>query len=234
MRRAKQIIYGVFYFIVLAGIFTLFYVRFLKPAPAAPCADCLPAGLKPITAGTVLAFTPTLGHVTFLVRVANWNTEVGADSFGFTIAARDASGTPLGSISGSSFAYPDETKYIVLPNEAVSGTVAAADFTLGAVHWIASSTAGAAPQFSFKNVLTAPAPGNIFAASGDITDDDNSAFSNITIIAIFKDQYGNPAGVSQTVLDSIQPQQTENFSVSYPASAAISPSVTEVHAYAWR
>ncbi len=240
MRRAKQIIYGVFYFIVAAGIFTFFYVRFLKPAPAAPCADCLPAAIQPITAGTVSVFSPVAGHTTLLVRVANWNTNVGADTFDYTFTAYDASGTDLGSVSGSSFAYPDETKYIAMPNETVSAPpdhiVARADFAVGAVHWIASTTAGVAPSFAFTNVATAPIAGSpgTLAVSGQITNDDLVALRNIVVVAIFKDQFGNPAGVSQTVIDALQPQETQPFSVSYPAAANISAAGTEVHAYAWR
>lgn len=236
MRRAKQIIYGVFYFIVLAGIFTGFYFLYLRPKPIVPCVDCLPSAIQPITAGTVAVFTPTAGHATLLVRVVNWNTDVGASTFSYTFTAYDASGTNLGSISGSSFAYPDETKYIVMPNEAVSGTVAVADFSVGVVQWVASSTTGTAPNFAFTNVATAPIAGSssTIAATGEITNDDNAALQNITVVAIFKDQYGNPAGVSQTVIDGLQPQETQNFSVSYPAEPNINLSATEVHAYSRR
>jgi hypothetical protein len=236
MRRAKQIIYGAFYLIIFGAIFTGFYVLFLKPAPAPPCTNCLPANIQPITAGMVTVFKPVADHATLLVRIANWNTDVAAGTFDYTFTAYDASGKDLGSVSGSSFAYPNETKYIVMPNETVSGRVARADFTVGVIHWVSSSTAGLAPEFAFKNLVTAPILGNpgTLAVSGEITNEDNAALKNIVVVAIFKDQYGNPAGASQTVLDGLAPQETQNFSVSYPALPNINPSATEVYAYSWR
>ncbi len=76
--------------------------------------------------------------------------------------------------------------------------------------------------------------GGTLAVSGQITNDDLAALRNITVVAIFKDQFGNAAGVSQTVIDGLAPQETQNFSVSYPASPNINLAATEVHAYAWR
>ncbi|MDE2019264.1 MAG: hypothetical protein KGJ13_02865 [Patescibacteria group bacterium] len=237
MRRAKQIIYGAFYLIILLGLFTLFYWRFLKPAPPKPCADCLPPNIQPIAAvGPIRIFMPDSGHAALLAQVANVNSNVAAASFDYTVTVYDASGTVLATAPGTAFAYPDETKFIAVPNEPVSGIPDHADMTVGNIRWVASSTSGAMPEFTVKNIVTAPIMGSssTLAVQGDLTDDDNSAFSNILVVAIFKDQYGSPAGVSQTILDGISPQQTEHFSVSYPAAPNINLSATEVHAYAWR
>ena len=237
MRRAKQIIYGAFYLIILFGLFTLFYWKFLKPAPPAPCTGCLPSDIQPIAAvGPVRVFVPALGHAALLAQIANVNSNAAAASFDYTITVYNASGTVLVTAPGTAFAYPDETKYIVLPNEAVSEMPDHAEITVANVRWVASSTSGPAPQFTIKNVATAPISGSssTLSVQGDITDDDNAAFSHILVIAVFKDQYGSTAGVSQTILDAINPQQTEHFSVSYPAEPDFDLSATEVHAYAWR
>jgi len=237
IRRRKQLIYGLIYLAIIGGICFGVYYFFLKPPPAPPCADCIPGTVRSVAvAGNVLAFNPLAGHAAVLAQVANVNGDYGADSFDFTVNLYDSSGTSLGAVRGTSFVYPDETKYLVVSNQAVMGAAASADLVIGNTHWEPSSTVGAAPHFTFKNVVTAPVAGSpgTLAVGGEITDDDNSAFANVTVVAIFKDRYGSPAGVSETVLDRIEPRQTGTFSVTYPAQPGINPSATEVHAYAWR
>ena len=52
------------------------------------------------------------------------------------------------------------------------------------------------------------------------------------MVAVFYDASGNPVGASQTKLDAIAPNQTESFSVTYPAAQTIDPALTKAYAYA--
>ena len=251
-RRVKQVVYGLIYLIFWCAIGTGIYFLFLKPAPSCfdgiqnegeqgvdcggPCAKlCLPSDIQPVAAiGGVSVFTPLAGHATLLVDVVNPNSDFAADTFSYTFDLYDASGNVIQSIPGTSFIYADQTKYLVVPNAVVSGSVDHAGITIGNINWVPTDQMGVIPQFSFKNIVTAQVSSDTLAVSGQIIDSDPSSFANIEIIAVLKAPQGNVVGVSNTELNSIAPNQAEDFSVMYPVGASIDPSQTQVYAYAER
>ena len=99
--------------------------------------------------------------------------------------------------------------------------------------WVASSSFGPPPALAAGSVSTKIASSSVIA-SGFIKDNDTASFSNVFVVAIFKDAAGNPIGVSQTEIDSIAPNTSQPFSISYPFIAGINPGSTEVEAYAMR
>ena len=253
-RRVKQLVYGLLYVAFFCAVGAGVYFLFLKPAPSCfdkiqdggetgvdcggPCANiCLPSTLQPISAiGNVDVFTPIAGHVTLLAQVENVNSDFAADTFVYTFNLYDASGKIIQSIPGTSFIYADDTKYLMVPNEAVSAPVDHAEIVIGVIHWVSASEIGTtAPQFSVGNIVTSAASLNTLTVSGTVTDGDSSAFKSVEIVVIFEDSGKNPVGVTGTKLDSIAPNQAENFSVKYPASLQnIDPSQVQVYAYAFR
>jgi hypothetical protein len=241
------------FLLFLALIIWLTYLIFLKPAPSCfdniqneseqgidcggPCAKiCIPTGTQPIgEIGTVSVFAPLLGHVTLLAQIVNPNSDFAADTFDYAFNLYDAAGNIIGTVPGTSFIYADQTKYLAVPNSAVSGAIDHADIVINAPHWVPAGNLGLAPQFAFQNVVaTAPSSGTV-AIGGTIIDQDAASFSNLAIIAVLKNASGVPIGVSVTQLDSISPNQPANFSVTYPvASSTINPAATELSAYAMR
>ncbi len=61
-----------------------------------------------------------------------------------------------------------------------------------------------------------------------------AAFSHILVVAVFYGANGVPMGASQTVIDSIAPNETRDFSVVYPATPGLDPSLTKAFAYVLR
>jgi hypothetical protein len=194
--------------------------------------------LQGITAvGGVQSFVTSLGHYTFLAQIANANTDFGARSVGYSIDLYGgASSTLIASIPGQSFIYGGEVKYLLVPNLLVSTPFTNASLTImnANIAWITSSTMGGVPQFVVQNLGPGPLSSSTVSVNGELTDNDASAFSNILIVGVFKDVNGNVIGASQTELDGIAPNQTETFSVSYPVTPDIDPSLTELYAYALR
>jgi hypothetical protein len=252
-RRAKQFVYGLFYLIILGGVVGGIYFLFLKPTPSCfdgvqnegeqgvdcggPCGkSCLPSDIQQISPlGTVHVFTPTKGHATVLVQLENVNADLAAELFDYTITIRGADGSStVAMVSGTSFAYADETKYLVVPNESVSDTPSTADISIGNIQWLDAAKMGLVPQFAFTNITSVAGADGYATVSGNITDRDASSFSNITIVAVFKDAAGMPIGASETELDSISPGVTQNFSISYPLLPNENISATEIKAYAER
>jgi len=237
MRRAKQIIYGAFYLLVIVGIVALVRFVWFRPAAPAPCPTCLPANLQALNVGEFESFVSSPGHYTFLARVENHNSDYAAKDFSYAFDLFDASGTVLQSFPGASFAYAAEVKYLVLPNVAATVPFDHAGLTVQNTDWVASSTMGNAPQFGNPlPVATTTRSSTTATVTGTLTNNDVSSFAPVYIVAIFYGAAGTPIGASQAQLDAVAPGQTEPFSVSYPvaASSTINPALTKVYGYALR
>ena len=251
-RTAKQIIYGIVYLCILGGIVAWIYFSFLKPAPSCfdniqnqgeegidcggPCAKiCTPADLQPLAViGNVTTFATSPNHITFLARVINANPDFAARSFDYRFDLYDAAGAAIQSLSGQSFIYAGEVKYLVLPNEEVTSSVSSVALTVENPVWAKSAGLGTAPQFVFRNIKPGTASSSTISVSGTMTNEDASAFDKVTVIAIFKDTAGVPVGASQTELDNVAANGTYSSSVAYPADKKINLTATEITAYGLR
>lgn len=252
-RRVKQIVYGIFYLVVLGIIVTGIYFLFLKPRPSCfdgiqnegeqgvdcggPCAKvCLPSTIQPISAlSAVRVFPLAGGSVTVLAQLENANPDYAALSFNYVVTLYGADGsTAVATFDGTSYAYADETKYLILPNEPISATTSRADIAVSNIQWMPASQMGSAPKFAFTNIENIAGANGLVSVSGNITDRDVSSFSNIIIVAVFKDAAGTPVGASQTELDALAPGETQNFSISYPLVPNEDISATDIEAYAER
>ncbi len=253
-RRTKQAIYGIAYLVVFIGIIAGVYFAFIRQAPSCfdgiqnegetgvdcggPCAKvCTPASTEGLVADNVSIFIPGPERYTFLAQIENHNTGFAADYFDYSFDLYDASGTLLQSFPDHSFIYAGEVKYLLLANVAETTTADHAVLTTANPDWVTASAMGLAPRFG--NPL--PVTGSIISSStitvtGRITNGEVASFTHVLVIAVFYDAAGKPAGASQTVIDTIAPNQTVDFSVMYPAApaATIDPSLTKMFAYALR
>ncbi len=256
-RRAKQIVYGALYLIVVFGVlwgaYSLF-ARFAPPAAPAPAcsggvggggivggaggsagAGCAPAGAGGIVVGALTTFVSGgPGHDTFLARVENHNIGFAARSFDYALELMDPSGTVLRSVPGSSFLYGGEVKYVVVPNVA-AGAFDHAALAVQNADWVPAADLGAPPQFGNPLAVTGSGiTSSTITVTGALTDGDPAAFQNIVIVAVFYGANGVAVGASETELDAIAPGETEPFSVSYPAVPNVNPLLTKLYAYALR
>jgi hypothetical protein len=234
-RRAKQIIYGTFYGLVWLAVIAGIYYFFIKPAiTPVPCAGplCGVASVQPIGTSTIKTFTTGSGSATYLAKIANGNTDIGASDLSYSFDFYNASGTLVASIPGSSFIYPNEVKYLLAPNQ-VAVSAAYSSLDIQSVTWIASSSIGNAPRFTFQNMQAQTASTTI-AVSGQVVNNDIPTFNRVLIMVVFKDGSGNAIGASQTEIDNFAPNTTQNFSVIYPALPGINPMNNEIVAYAFR
>jgi hypothetical protein len=254
LRRAKQVIYGAFYLIVVIGIIAGARFLFFRPAPSCfdhvqnegeqgvdcggPCAKvCIPANLQDITTLNMTTFVSNPGQYTFLAQVANANPGFAAESFNYSFDLYDASGALIQSVPGQSFLYSGEVKYLLVPGLLLASPPANASLTITNVSWVPAGTLGSVPDFNNENQPTVTGvtiSSSTIAVSGELTDDDVADFTNVLVIAVFKDANGNAVGASQTIIDNIVPGQTQNFTVMYPATPIIDSALTQLYAYALR
>lgn len=239
-RKAKQIVYGALYLVILVLIGGGAYALFAPKAPAAPPApssNCPgPAcSAEGIVVGGFSKFISSPGYDTLLARVENHNTGFAAQSFHYSFDLYNASGTLLHSYPGNSFLYGGEVKYLVLPNIPVPAQFAQGKVAISDPVWVAAQSMGIAPQFGNPLPVTGSsvAAGTI-SVQGALTDGDPSAFATIMVVAVFYGRDGIAVGASQTQLDGIAPGETKAFSVAYPYEPNIDPRATKLYAYAMR
>jgi hypothetical protein len=234
-RRAKQLIYGALYFILLAALVAVVYfaVRLVAPAPitVTPCtSDCIPTDASAIVTSTVQTFVSSPGHYTFLTQIANTSPGYAAQYFDYAIDLYDASGTVIQSIPESSFVYASETKYLVVPNVAIVTPFVSTGLVITNPYWVPSATLGSLPQFSTENIATGVTSSTV-SVSGQIANANISAFRYVFVDVIFTGTNGSPAGASQTEIDNVAPGKTVDFSVMYPQTSAIDLAASQVLVY---
>lgn len=263
-RHAKQVIYGALYLLIFAGIVAGIYYAFFYIRPSCfdniqnqgeagvdcggTCAKvCIPTNLSTISVlgngVQVFNIFPAHSllpiHYGLLAQVANVNAGYASPDFGYRFDLYDASGTVFQSVSGHSFLYGSEVKYLAVPNVAATAPVGHAALVIENPTWVPAGAMGLIPLFG--NGRGAPLPitdvavtSSTVTVSGALTDRDIATFTNVLVVAIFYDASGNPIGASQTVIDSITPNETRNFSVMYPWMPNINPALTKAFAYALR
>lgn len=255
LRFAKQLIYGAFYLLVFGGIFSFFYFAAVKPEascfdgiqnqneegidcggpPAGGCATaCLPVGLRPLeTIGRVLTFRQGEDRATVLAQVTNPNLDQAAEGFDYSFVFYNEENLPVFEAENSSFAYAGELKYLLLPNVSVPEKFLYVELKIGNARWIPAREMGSAPSFSVSG-LEARTEGNVLSAEGQVLNTDTTPFPRVNILAIFRGQYGQIAGVSETTIENLLPNESRQFSIIHPAIAGADLQATKIFAYAQR
>lgn len=245
-RRAKQLIYGALYILIVLAIVAVFYFivvfPFILASTPVPCtpATCVPTSTSPIVTGpgSVLTFATSPGHYSFLVQLTNQDPDYGVPELDYAIDLDDASGTVLQSIPAQSFIYQSQSKYLAVLNQTVNQPFDHAAFSITGASWLASSTMGAiagiAPgQFAVQNIQTAVGSTTV-SVGAQLINTSVATYGQVIVLIIFNDPNGNPIGVSQTELDNVAAGSTENFSVIYPAEPNVNPALNQILVYALR
>jgi hypothetical protein len=238
-RRAKQLIYGSFYLIILLLLVSVFYFIFIRPFVSGPTvaactpSTCAPTSTAQITTSNVSMFTTSAGDYTFLAQVLDANANYGAQSLSYQVNLYNATGALIESVPAQSFIYQSQSKYLVVPNVSVTQPVDHATLQITGAAWTPSSTLGVIPQFVQQNIQ-ASVDSSTVAVSGQLGNTNIGSFEQVEVVVIFNDQNGNAIGASQTELNNIQPQSTANFSVIYPVEPNVNPASNQVIIYALR
>lgn len=244
IRRAKQLIYGALYIVLVVLICAGFYGLFIAPAivagtpPLCTPSTCAPTSTAPITVGKLQTFITSPGHYTFLAEVANNSVDYGASVLDYAIEVYDASGAVLESLPAESFIYASQGKYLALLNQPINEPFDHAALVIKSASWLPSAAmgpiAGIAPgQFAVQNVQTSAASTTV-SVGGQLVNTSVASFEQVLVMVIFKNTSGNPIGVSQTELSNITAGTTNNFSVIYPAVPGLDPAINQVIVYALR
>ena len=243
-RRAKQLIYGTLYILIVLVVFAGIYFVIVRsfniastPALCAP-STCAPTSTTPIATSTPLIFVTSPGHYTFLAQVTDQSADYGAQVLDYEIDLDNASGTVLQSFPAQSFIYPSQGKYLAILNQVVTQPFDHAALTVTGASWIASSTIGAIPaigpgQFALQNIQASTASTTV-SVGGQLVNASVATYGQVFVMVIFKGPDGDRVGVSQTELDNVAAGTTNNFSVIYPVEPNIDPALNQILVYAIR
>ncbi|OGZ00448.1 MAG: hypothetical protein A2945_03850 [Candidatus Liptonbacteria bacterium RIFCSPLOWO2_01_FULL_52_25] len=251
-RLGKQLAYLAVFILFWFGVVSLFYRTSIKPVPTCydniqnqreagvdcggPCATvCVPANVKPIElVGQVIRFSPDPTHFSLLARVNNPNTTHAARNFSYSFFLYDASEKLVKTYSGASYIYAGEAKYILLPNVPLPGVpFNTVDFKVESAGWLPKDTFIGPPFLTSSNV-TSETEGNRITFSGQVTNKDTVSFPRVAVLAIFRGQFGQEAGASQTEIENLLPNGTLPFSVIHPSVPNLDIAGTRVFVYASR
>ena len=242
-RRAKQLIYGALYALIVVIFCGIVYLLFIYPSANTPVfvctpSSCAPTGTAPIAVGPVVTFVTSPGQYTFLAQVTNENPDYGAPVLDYAIDLDDASGTVVRSIPAQSFIYQAQSKYLAVLNQAVSQPFDHAELAITSASWLPSSTIGVIPaiapgQFAVQNV-EAVVGSTTVSVGGQLVNTSVATYGQVLVLVIFNGPDGDPAGVSQTELNDVAAGSTSNFSVIYPVEPNIDPALNQIVVYALR
>jgi hypothetical protein len=256
MRHVKQLIYGVFYMALWAGLIGAIYA-WQKPAPS--CFDgvrnqneagvdcggvcaraCVPAATAPLQVvgdpSMILfgdaATTSTL-RASLVAEIRNSNLDIGASNFGYTWSILDGSGVEIESFSASSFIYPGEIKYLTLLNAALpaGATPTSARIELGNPQWTREDRFPR-PNLDILSDNTEVANNNL-VVSGSLVNRDAVDFQTVYLTAIFYDTNSRIAGVSGTERNNVTSGESREFSLFHPLIQNVAPERTVVRATAF-
>jgi hypothetical protein len=243
-RRAKQLIYGTFYLLIVliacVGIYFVLVLPITTGSTPVACTPgtCAPTSTAPIAASIVSTFVTSPGHDTYLAQLQNANADFGAPLVNYELDFDDASDTVLQSIPGQTFIYPSQNKYVLIPNEVVPQAYDHTALVVTGAEWLASGTIGTDPGiasggFALQNVQTSVAYTTV-SVGGQLVNTGVASYEQVVVMVLFKDGSGNIVGASQTELANVTAGATNNFSVIYPAEPNVNPALNQIIVYALR
>lgn len=237
MRRAKQIVFGILFILVIGVIVWGIYSAFLKPAPSCfdniqnqgetgidcggPCTPCAIKLLKPIQvdSGWPLAFKTTDTSSGIAAEIYNPNPDWSAQSFDYQFDVKDQFGNILGTVNGTSYIYGGELKYLIEPRVDIAiGKITSADLVITNPQWV-SVNDFKRPDVEIQNVVTDMAD-TVFV-SGKVVNRSEIDFSNASVSAIVFNINGKFIGASKTIVDSVPKFSSEDFKVSFSKDLSI-------------
>lgn len=248
-RFFKHFTYGIFYLALFAGLGYLVYLGAIKPPPSCfdniqnqkeegvdcggPCAKiCLPPTIRPITTeGQAQVFIAPGGLVGAIFPMQNPNPDYAINDFAYDINIYAADGALLKTVSGHSFIYAGEIKYIVATALDIgSGTPDHASFDIKDPVWIRAENFPE-PRLEIQ-AANATISGNNVQATGRVLNLDTVTLPNVKVVAIFSNNLGEQIGVSETELDGLGAGELRNFVILHPALPDLNLSSTRIFVYA--
>ena len=245
-RLAKQIIYGIGYLLVLFLIVFVVYLLWFKPAPTCfdnnqnqaetgvdcggPCTACEIINLSPLQLSQV-KFFPADNQTVIMAEIKNPNFNYGADSFDYTITiypvrneisngVYGTSTAKIQTITGSSFIYSGETKYILEPVEVDSKNISNVKISFSNPNW-KSAKDFPKPEIQLRETNIEPAATRGLIINGSMANTNAFSLSKIRIIAFLFNSFGVQISASKTEMENVSAFQEKSFQINFPKNISL-------------
>lgn len=249
-RVFKQFTYGILFLAILALVALGIYFLF---KPVASCFDdkqnqneegvdcggpckkvCLPQGMRPIeTVQDVKIFYPASGRISLLAKIQNPNVEVAAKYFDYRFNAYDDKNNLLRVVSGQSFIYSSEIKYLAeFLEDGSFKNVSRAELIIENPEW-ARALEFQKPSVSVLNQRVEVYKGEL-RVSGKIVDNDTVPLPKAIIVAVFSDQFGATRGVSKTEIENLLVGENRPFAIAHPKIPSVESPKAEILVFSRR
>lgn len=231
MRRFfKQLIYGLFYLLILAlvagGVYYFYFI------PEQSCFDniqnqdetgvdcggqCLDCELRNLTLriDEPLKFEAGEFKSTILAKISNPSSNYGLNDFEYEFQIFSSFGTILTTFHGRSYILPSESKYLIAPAVDVdSRDIGKTVLNVPLQNWRPKADL---PVYSlrFKNIETVPLSKTVQVA-GNLVNDSSSIFSSIILTGIIFGSNGEVLNASSTKVDGISAFSEAPFTIFFP------------------
>lgn len=239
-RIAKQFVYGVFYIVFFSAFIYFGYIFLVKSAPSCTDGkqnqdetgvDC--GGSCTACIGTPEPISVSLSSIFFvkepvaLVRLANTNTQIGAESLLYRVEALDFGGAVLRTFEGTTFIYPgDQEKNLVFPLPGVQNAHSLR-VTLGEPKWKRIEEFSK-PDLTFVR-FQKRATADHLIIEGEIQNNETLLFDNVEIGGLFFGESGILVGVSKTSVQTVAAFERRAFIIDFPSgNLNVAPDATRL------
>lgn len=231
-RLVKQLIFGSFYLVVLAGIFFLFYFFTLKPEPTCfdnrqnqneqgvdcggVCPACELKNVLPVRTLPVRFLQAPNGRTSALVEFQNPNPDYGADPLNYSITFFGKDGEVLEEVSRSTVLYAGEIAFRVEPNLDVPfSSVGRAEAVAAIASWRDAASLPK-PKVQTRDVKVEGDSSGRARVSVVVKNDNTYALRSLTANVILFNPLASFVGMSHTLVEDLQPLEERAVEIIVP------------------
>ncbi|HPW34337.1 MAG TPA: peptidoglycan-binding domain-containing protein [Candidatus Paceibacterota bacterium] len=231
MRLTKQFLYGLFFLIILGLIGWGVWAVFVKPTPSCfnnyqdegelgvdcggSCISCDVKNLQPIkvSSGWPKWFKATENSSGLIAEIYNPNSSWAARSFDYTFTIKDQFGSILDTITGTSFVYGGELKYIGEPRiELEYSKITSIEPSISNIDWVYGNDYQK-PQVEAQEIHTVKT--DVLSVNGKIINQSEISFSKSNVYALVFNKNGDFIAASKTIIDNLDKFSSKEFVVSF-------------------
>lgn len=231
-RFLKQLLYGVAYFLIIAAIIFGIY-RYFSPEPSCfdnrrnqgeedidcggPCQSCEIKRLQPIQVSRERALFVANDTASLSAELRNPNVSFGAGRFEYRWELYGRAGNLIKSITGNSFVYPGEVKYLIEPDVAVSSAaIGSVKLIIVSPDWLPLNSFSL-PKITAGRSSTAITDEGI-RTEGLVLNGEAFDLPRLRVIGVLFDKNGSELAVSATELRDVRAFEQRFFTLVFPRS----------------
>ncbi|PIR88292.1 MAG: hypothetical protein COU09_03060 [Candidatus Harrisonbacteria bacterium CG10_big_fil_rev_8_21_14_0_10_44_23] len=250
-RIIKQIIYGIFYLLLLVGILFAVYLYLIQPEPTCfdrsqnqgeegvdcggPCESCAIRELDPIRVLPGVLLSVPGGGSSFIVQFRNSNATHAAKEFLYTINFYGSQDELISTIEEQSFIYAGEVKFITHPNLKINpDRIKRSEVLISNIDWVLRDEfpkPGIQARQTKLEVSTAKSDRDEVIITGVLSNNNSFILQQASIHARVSDRIGGLVAASKTLLEDIPAFSEKEFSIIMPISPGLADNELQFDLY---